>query len=186
MVVPRCGYPESVRRRYSKTVGGAKPTTEVIREQPLNDTHGAGRDLNFEYVHRSWLADAAALRPIRDEVHRWLTPLELGPDTHGDLVYAVSEAATNAVEHAYRPPTGDSVVEVSFWTEQRMLYIEVVDHGAWKAPSCAEVGRGRGIQMMHRLADSVIIHYDDRGTRVLLCHPIAGPAMAGGRPGDML
>lgn len=139
-----------------------------------DDDHGTGADLNFEYVHQSWPADAAALRPIRDEVHRWLTPLHLGHDTHGDLVYAVSEAATNAVEHAYRPPTPDSVVELSFWTEAGTLCIEVVDHGIWKTPSSELVGRGRGIQMMHRLAESVMIHYDDRGTRVLLRHPLAG------------
>jgi serine/threonine-protein kinase RsbW len=138
----------------------------------MKNEHRIGEDLNVEYVHQSWPADPTALRPIRDEVHRWLTPLELGPDTHGDLVYAVSEAATNAVEHAYRPPTEESVVELSFWTEQTTLCIEVVDHGEWKMPSSGEVGRGRGIQMMHRLAESVMIHYDDRGTRVLLCHPL--------------
>jgi serine/threonine-protein kinase RsbW len=145
------------------------------------DTHEIGRELNFEYVHQSWPADPAVLRPIRDEVDRWLRPLELDPDTRGDLVYAVSEAATNAVEHAYRPPGRDSVVELSFWTEHSTLCIEVVDHGAWKAPASGELGRGRGIQMMHRLAESVLIHYDDRGTRVLLRHPLNGPLS--GRPG---
>jgi anti-sigma regulatory factor (Ser/Thr protein kinase) len=136
----------------------------------MNGESGAGGDVNFEYVHRSWHAEPAALRPIRDEVHRWLAPLELGRNTHGDLVYAVSEAATNAVEHAYQPVTDESVVEVSFWTEPATVCIEIVDHGSWKTPASGECGRGRGIQMMHRLADSVAIHYDGRGTRVLLCH----------------
>jgi anti-sigma regulatory factor (Ser/Thr protein kinase) len=139
----------------------------------VKDKHMNGDDLNFEFVHQSWPANATALRPIRDEVDRWLMPLNLGPDSHHDLVYAVSEAATNAVEHAYRPPTAESTVELSFWTETATVCIEIVDHGVWKAPGSELIGRGRGIPMMQRLAQSVLIHFDDRGTRVLLRHPLS-------------
>jgi hypothetical protein len=33
---------------------------------------------------------------------------------------------------------------------------------------------GRGIEIMQRLADAVLIHHDGRGTRVLLCHSLPG------------
>jgi hypothetical protein len=65
------------------------------------------------------------------------------------------------------------VVEISFWIEHAMVNIEVADHGNWKTPGSAEVVRGRGIQMMHRLADAVVIDFDEWGTRVLLRHPLA-------------
>jgi anti-sigma regulatory factor (Ser/Thr protein kinase) len=80
-------------------------------------------DLTFEFVYQRWPADATALGPIREEVTRRLMPPQLGPDTHQDLVYAVSEAATKAVEHSYRPPTNDSVIELNFWTEATTLCI---------------------------------------------------------------
>jgi anti-sigma regulatory factor (Ser/Thr protein kinase) len=159
-------------------VRDAPPSSRHREQLSLKCPH-IGEILQFEFVHRSWPADPAALRPIRDEVHRWLSPLTLGTDACGDLVYAVNEAATNAVEHAYLPPNDASVVEISFWIEHATVNIEVADHGNWKTPGSAEVVRGRGIQMMHRLADAVVINYDERGTRVLLRHPLADVSAAG-------
>jgi serine/threonine-protein kinase RsbW len=104
-------------------------------------------------------------------VRRWLAPLALAGDAKDDLVLAVSEAATNSVEHAYIPATADDTVELTFWTEPQAVCIEVVDHGVWQTPSDQPADRGRGIQLMQRLMALVLIHYDTRGTRVLLRHP---------------
>jgi hypothetical protein len=38
----------------------------------------------------------------------------------------------------------------------------------------APTGLGRGIEIMQRLAEAVLIHHDGRGTRVLLCHSLPG------------
>ena len=108
---------------------------------------------------------------MRAEVRRWLAPLALTGDAEDDMVLAVSEAATNCVEHAYIPATADDTVELTFWTEPQAVCVEVVDHGVWQAPSDQPTGRGRGIQLMQRLMALVLIHYDTRGTRVLLRHP---------------
>ena len=132
------------------------------------------------FGHRAWSARAGALTQIRREVRRWLAPLEVMPDAEADLVLAVNEAAANAIDHAYRTgdDTGDdrAVVEVFFWTEWGALLIEVVDHGQWRHPGLHATGRGRGIEMMQRLVDAVLIHHDTRGTRVLLRHPLPRPA----------
>jgi Histidine kinase-like ATPase domain len=56
---------------------------------------------------------------MRAEVRRWLAPLALTGDAEDDLVLAVSEAATNCVEHAYIPATADDTVELTFWTEPK-------------------------------------------------------------------
>jgi serine/threonine-protein kinase RsbW len=120
-----------------------------------------------EYVHRSWPADPEQLALIRREVRRWLTPLDMDDDEVADLVLAVDEAATNAIEHAYRHGEHGNV-ELLLWTEPNLLCIEVVDQGTWKPPSATTTTRGRGIQAMHSVTDSVMIHHDQRGTRVLL------------------
>ena len=95
-------------------------------------------------------------------------------DCASDVVFAVSEAASNAVEHAYRQPAADDIVELTFWTEGAAICIEIVDHGRWRPPVSSELsGRARGIPVMRKLMDSVLISCDERGTRVLLRHVVA-------------
>jgi anti-sigma regulatory factor (Ser/Thr protein kinase) len=120
-----------------------------------------------EYVHRSWLADAREAAAIRRAVRTWLEPLALGANEVDDLILAVYEAVANVVEHAYDPGE-KGLVELVLWTEPNVLCIEVIDHGTWRPPPADATFRGRGIQLMHAIADSVAIHYDQRGTRVLL------------------
>lgn len=132
----------------------------------------------IEFGHHVWPANPAQLAPIRAEVRRWLAALVLSDDTEGDVVLAVSEAASNAVEHAYRSVTTDDMVELTFWVESRTFSIEVVDHGVWQHPVDSRNGRGRGIELMNKLVQFVMIHYDIRGTRVLLRHPCRKPSSA--------
>jgi len=133
---------------------------------------------HVEFVHRSWPAHPHELGPIRAEVRRWLAPLRLTEGAQQDLVLAVSEAASNSIEHAYPPAAPDAGVELSFWTDANSVHIEIADHGGWRAPSSRPTGRGLGIPLMQRLTESVMIHYDGRGTRVLLSHPLPGEARA--------
>lgn len=127
----------------------------------------------IEFVHRSWPADPAQLATIRHEMANWLTPLRLTDDETADVVLAVDEAAANAVLHAYGPEESGAV-ELTLWTEagpgadDATLSIEIVDHGQWRPPGEPRVGGGRGISMMSNVVESVLIHYDDRGSRVLL------------------
>jgi anti-sigma regulatory factor (Ser/Thr protein kinase) len=138
-----------------------KPTTDTTRDHPLA----------IEFVHQVWPARADQLAAMRSAVYGWLTPLELPEDTRHDIVLAVSEAATNVVEHAYTPATADGTVELTFWTEGTTLYIEIVDHGAWRTPPDQPNGHGLGLRLMHQLIEFVLIQYDRRGTRILLRHP---------------
>jgi serine/threonine-protein kinase RsbW len=132
----------------------------------------AARGEPSEFVRCSWRAHPDQLASLRAEVRRWLTPLPFTDDAEDDLVLAVNEAASNSVEHAYTSPVAGDTVELTFWTEPRAICVEVVDHGFWRVPSDQSSGRGRGIQMMQRLVAFVLIHHDNRGTRVLLRHPL--------------
>ena len=131
---------------------------------------GMRRDESTEFAYRSWPADARRLGEIRNEVYRWLAPLALAEDVEDDVVLAVSEAASNCIEHAYARATVDGTVELTFWTEPRSLCIVIVDHGVWRKPSGTSTSRGRGIELMRRLMTGVLIKYDRRGTRVFLSH----------------
>ncbi|MCX6466843.1 MAG: ATP-binding protein [Pseudonocardiales bacterium] len=135
---------------------------------------------HVEFVHRSWPADPEQLVLIRRELARWLAPLALSDDETADVVLAVDEAAANVVRHAYGPEESGAV-ELTLWTEEAdaagpaTLSIEVVDHGQWRPPGERPTEGGRGIGLMSTMAESVLIHYDDRGSRVLLRHRIADP-----------
>lgn len=136
---------------------------------------------HVEFVHRSWPADPAQLTVIRHELAGWLAPLSLTDDETADVVLAVDEAAANAVRHAYGPDESGAV-ELTLWTEAAdaegpaTLCIEVVDHGHWQPPADEPTEGGRGIPLMSTMSESVLIHYDERGSRVLLRHRIPDAA----------
>jgi serine/threonine-protein kinase RsbW len=130
---------------------------------------------HVEFVHRSWPADPEQLVLIRRELAGWLAPLALSETETADVVLAVDEAAANAVRHAYGPDESGAV-ELTLWTEPGTLSIEVVDHGSWRPPTDQPTEGGRGIPLMSTMSEAVLIHYDDRGSRVLLRHRIPGSA----------
>jgi anti-sigma regulatory factor (Ser/Thr protein kinase) len=127
-----------------------------------------------EFVHQIWPADPQQLSAIRRDVRRWLGPLALSEQARRDLLLAVVEAASNAIEHAYAPAASNATLEVTFWTEPGTVNVEITDHGRWQPPAPRPMGRGLGIALMQRLIDSVAIHFDRRGTRILLTHPLPG------------
>jgi anti-sigma regulatory factor (Ser/Thr protein kinase) len=138
---------------------------------------------HIEFVHRSWPADSEQLSAIRHQLAGWLAPLRLTDNETADVVLAVDEAAANAVRHAYGPDES-GVVELTLWTEDGTLSIEVVDHGQWRPPAAEPTDGGRGIALMTVMSESVLIHYDDRGSRVLLRHPIPDPSGPAESAGD--
>jgi anti-sigma regulatory factor (Ser/Thr protein kinase) len=105
-------------------------------------------------------------------VRQWLSRLGVSKDTQQDLVLAVSEAAANAVEHAYpSEPRAYAMVELSLWAERHVLCLEIVDHGTWRPPVAnPPAQRGRGIELMRKLVDAVAIRQGATGTTVLLQH----------------
>jgi serine/threonine-protein kinase RsbW len=142
------------------------------------DANESGRP---EVVRRLWPAAADQLGAIRTEMHRWLATLGLDGDDGQDLVLAVNEAASNAVEHAYPGHTTRGTVELRCWTEARNLRVEVVDRGTWRERPSGNPGRGFGLPMMRRLVPAVVVRHDTQGTRVLLSYPLPDRAPAPAR-----
>ncbi|WP_205696000.1 SpoIIE family protein phosphatase [Conexibacter sp. SYSU D00693] len=109
------------------------------------------------------------LARMRAALRRWLAEQER---TDADLLLAVAEAATNAVEHS----RGDEAAEfqVTAWREDLELVVEVRSPGRWREREEGRVDRGRGLAMMERLVDELDVRREPEATTVRLVRRIAG------------
>jgi PAS domain S-box-containing protein len=103
-------------------------------------------------------------RRLRLAVRRFVAGSPCRADRAFDAVLAVAEAINNAVEHAYSGEQG--TVKVTMLRETQQLIVEVSDEGEWRDTSSAH--RGRGLELMRRLADRVHVSKDNGGTVVRL------------------
>jgi anti-sigma regulatory factor (Ser/Thr protein kinase) len=105
-----------------------------------------------------------------------------------DLLLAVCEAASNAVEHGRDPskPFFDVLTEIG---DDRVTVV-VRDHGQW-SDGRPGAHRGRGMAMMRMLADSRVVAGPQGTTVTIRSSPRQGqaavfppcePETAGGRP----
>ena len=97
-------------------------------------------------------------------MRRWLSAVGAAPRTVADLLIAVGEAATNAVEHAYGP--GGGTVAVHMELQLPDVLATVRDKGRWRPPRAE--GRGRGILFMRNCSDDLRIDHGPTGTNVVI------------------
>jgi anti-sigma regulatory factor (Ser/Thr protein kinase) len=111
---------------------------------------------------------AWALNEVRASVAAMLTAAGFGDDRTDDVVLAVNEITTNAVEH------GPGDAEIYLWSDADGFVVEVHDRGMLDnplpgliAPHPAEP-RGRGVWIARQLCDSLHVWADPAGTHVRL------------------
>ncbi len=109
-------------------------------------------------------ATPTVLAGLRRTLGRWLMRHGVADDIRFDIAVAVSEAAGNAVEHAYGPL--DSTFQVSGRWSEHEVAVTVRDRGSWRRAMRLDAGRGRGLTMMRELMDTVEIERDPQGTTV--------------------
>jgi serine/threonine-protein kinase RsbW/stage II sporulation protein AB (anti-sigma F factor) len=85
---------------------------------------------------------------------------------------AVSEAATNAVVHAYRDADGDLRVRAA--VEGAELIVVVCDTGVGLAPRPDSPGLGLGMPLMATVTSRFQIISRERGTEVHMAFPLTG------------
>jgi GAF domain-containing protein/anti-sigma regulatory factor (Ser/Thr protein kinase) len=95
-------------------------------------------------------ADPYVLASMRRTLRRWLAGLDAAEDETYDLLVAVTEAAANAVEHAYGPVDATFDVE-AFSLPDAEVEVIVRDQGHWRPPRGEN--RGRGTLLMQELTD---------------------------------
>lgn len=109
-------------------------------------------------------ATSATAAGARSRLTDWAHQHSVPPDTVDDVVYAAYEAIANVVEHAYSDRGGTFTLHATYTPNQ--LCVTVSDTGKWSPPRRRGVDRGRGIQLIRALADSVHIATGDSGTSV--------------------
>ncbi|GAA0560032.1 sensor histidine kinase [Actinomadura livida] len=110
--------------------------------------------------------DLDALPLVREFACHWGARFGLRPDTVGDLELAVNELAANSCLH------GGGSGTARLWAENGHVLCEVRDAGtitdplAGRRPADMSPNGGRGILMVHHLADLVRVHTGPAGTAI--------------------
>jgi anti-sigma regulatory factor (Ser/Thr protein kinase) len=113
-------------------------------------------------------ADRAEVASVRHRVRNWLERAGVATTAADEIVAAVNEVITNAVEHGSNfDPT--KLVSVEGGVRDRGLVLTVSDHGQWRPGVEHDTPeRGRGFVMADRLSDEVRIDTGSLGTTVTL------------------
>ncbi len=120
-------------------------------------------------------AEPASLALMRRALERWLAAVGVNDDASYEIKVACGEACMNAVEHAYPPGDGDFVVRAI--NVDGEVEIEVQDFGFWRPPR-GNSERGRGLELMRRLMDSIKVVPGPEGTTVHLRRKARSEAFA--------
>lgn len=106
------------------------------------------------------------LAVVRDFIREHAGGLGLSPDRADLLTLAVSELATNTLQHT------ESGGRVRLWADDGRVFCDVIDRGPVRALGrvmpAADAPRGRGLAIVERICDEVGISEDGDGTRVRL------------------
>jgi serine phosphatase RsbU (regulator of sigma subunit)/anti-sigma regulatory factor (Ser/Thr protein kinase) len=114
----------------------------------------------------------AVLAGLRSVIGRWLINAGGRADEVFGVALAASEAAANAIEHAYG--AHDGTFTVTCETDGERARVVVRDSGRWRETQ--PHGRGRGLELMRSLVDEVDVQRGDDGTTVTLVRRLAGDA----------
>jgi len=109
-------------------------------------------------------ARPAVLSGLRDTLGRWLREAGADEDELFDITLAASEAAANAIEHAYGAREASFTVRCR--RDRQEVTVTVCDIGRWR--TARRQGGGRGLAIMRSLLDSVSVDSDERGTVVTM------------------
>jgi anti-sigma regulatory factor (Ser/Thr protein kinase) len=106
------------------------------------------------------------LAPSRSELRGWLGRVGVDPEQVQNVLIAVGEAVSNAIEHGHRnTPDGTVTLRACAYADQ--LRVTIRDTGTWKENRPGEnIRRGRGLALMRGLMDDFSIHSDPGGTTV--------------------
>ena len=107
----------------------------------------------------------ASLAVIRAHLRTWLPIARVNPCAAAEVLLAVGEAASNAIEHAVRRTADTVELEVTARATNTGLALTVKDNGHWQTPR-RSAQRGHGSRLMRALVDTVTITPTPQGTTV--------------------
>lgn len=131
----------------------------------MSTTHPPRQETTLKPFHVDFPAEARYLSRVRRALQQWLADIPIADDAAFDIVLAVAEACTNAVEHGHREDGG--TVEVTAVADGGYLRVTVADRGSWKPPDHhGDSARGRGMDIMRALSTRLTVESSDAGTVV--------------------
>ncbi len=111
------------------------------------------------------------LAGLRNTLGRWLRAAGANENELFDVTLSASEAATNAIEHAYGAREATFTVRCEH--DGPDVTVTVRDLGRWRTTRSR--GGGRGLGIMRSLVDSVEIDSDEAGTVVTIAKKLSQP-----------
>jgi PAS domain S-box-containing protein len=145
-------------------LGPIEPSDDVallaIRPEPLS----------AERFELSLPAEPEVLGSLRRRLARFLHAVGASDEEAYEITLTVSEAAGNAIEHAYGPE--DAMFEVEAALEQGEVVAAIRDTGTWRE-NRGEY-RGRGLKIMEGLMDRVEVVRETEGTIVRMRRRLRG------------
>ena len=127
------------------------------------------------------VANLTAAAGVRARLGAWLAAHAWPLAQRDDLVLAVSEAVSNAVEHGFgvRPGVGgrqgvvEVAAEITTADDERRVEITVRDRGGWRTAPRVRAYRRHGIPIMKACVAECVIDGTAAGTTVVLrSHPV--------------
>ncbi len=109
-------------------------------------------------------ADPNVLSDIRLTLRIWLHSQEVEDSDAREILLAINEACTNAIEHAYSP--GPAEFELAARRQDDELVFTVSDSGTWRNPRGGN--RGRGLAVIEAAMDDLQIDSGEGGTVVVM------------------
>jgi anti-sigma regulatory factor (Ser/Thr protein kinase) len=143
---------ETARADSGCRCGPSSPAAEVWPVRALRATRAAVPD---------------AVPALRQLARTWTEGSAAATDTAEDLILAVDEAVTNAVEHAYPDRAGAVHLQLTRRACGE-LAVTVEDDGTWRPPPTDPGFRGRGLRLIEALADHALITHTPSGTTVTM------------------
>jgi PAS domain S-box-containing protein len=109
-------------------------------------------------------AEPGSLAVLRRRLARFLHATGADELQRYEITLTISEAAGNAIEHAYGP--GDETFEVEVSFDEGVLTARVRDSGSWRDQRGEH--RGRGLRIIEDLMDEVTVERHGDGTHVTM------------------
>lgn len=111
-------------------------------------------------------AEAAQLGRLRDQLAAWAAGTGLSAGRAQDLVLAAYEAMANVVVHAYPDRAGTFTLHAGQVGDS--VIVTIRDHGEWQPVPRSGVLGGRGLPLIHTLADQALVETSVSGTTVTM------------------
>jgi anti-sigma regulatory factor (Ser/Thr protein kinase) len=109
---------------------------------------------------------------MRHALTAFLVAMDVPKEARTDIVTAVGETLSNAVEHAYRDAPTGTVAMIARADAGDRLTVDVVDRGRFRAPADREF-RGYGLRIVRKIATSVELTTAS-GTTIRMIFDISG------------